>query len=811
VSLALALGGCTTPNFLKPHASIVGWIPDPAPNAGASAEFRAGASRVDLTPIPGIAMNYSMDGKVSRGFWTRLFARAIYLEAPGGDAVVFVSADLPHIPNGLVDRVAELVSKHPEIAHLAREQIVLAATHTHNGPENFFSDAFYNGFPSPRSGFDPNLFDFLAARIVASIREAHAGRAHASLDYREAVLDEFFRNRSMGAFRLNADAKSFIALDGKDTSISTACNKVEGQTDPGICHAVWPKLEIVELKRASGPDAGARIASAVFLAAHPTVLGKDTQVFQGDVFGAAARIVEQKRSAKCGDYDVPVLAVFNGAQGDASIAWREGRRDRHALLNENTGGGEPLGFAVRLARAICGESGAGLVPNSEFAESRAVTDVEFEFEWLPLADRSSDPAEPSCNPWHEGCTTHRPIPGVASMGGAQDARTLWFEIGAKEGLRSSSSGDHGRKAIGLDVGGDPIRIAELVADPSTAPDSIPLGVYSVGGLVFVALPGEFTTVMGHRIREAVAVAAAANGAGGNLPVRVLLIGLANGHISYVTTPEEFDAQFYEGASNLFGAATGPLIQNRVEGLAGKLGGDASSPTLARPYAYDPGVCRVFQPRDAGIPTFRPDDGLGNILLRLGAPQAPKNQVRDYPQLCWIDAIPNLRRVPAACERAVPYVWIEKKETSPGTQCNGMFTGAFGTSHMERPCDAVERTPCGLEDPRYCAAGAVPQDNCGLDVVTALHGAYEDRTRWCAWWMPPGGEDPADYAICVAGITGENIVRKGAVVPGQSTDNDLAQPLDRFVDRDSNAITRLIAAHAECSDCPTRDVCEWPLD
>ena len=67
-----------------------------------------------------------------------------------------------------------------------------------------------------------------------------------------------------------------------------------------------------------------------------------------------------------------------------------------------------------------------------------------------------------------------PIPGVASMGGAQDGRTIWYEIGAREGLRSSASGDHGRKAVGIDAAGDPLRIAQAVANPDTAPKRVPL-------------------------------------------------------------------------------------------------------------------------------------------------------------------------------------------------------------------------------------------------------------------------------------------------------------------------------------------------
>ena len=118
---------------------------------------------------------YSMGGKVARGAWVHLRARALYLEDPGGDALAFVACDLDQIPNGLSDRVAELLYKETSVKHLGREQIVLGGSHTHHGPGNFFSEGMYNSFATPRGGFDEELFEFLAHRIADAIAGAYAG------------------------------------------------------------------------------------------------------------------------------------------------------------------------------------------------------------------------------------------------------------------------------------------------------------------------------------------------------------------------------------------------------------------------------------------------------------------------------------------------------------------------------------------------------------------------------------------------------------------------------------------------------------
>jgi len=286
----------------------------------------------------------------------------------------------------------------------------------------------------------------------------------------------------------------------------------------------------------------------------------------------------------------------------------------------------------------------------------------------------------------------------------------------------------------------------------------------------------------------------------------LLIGLADGHVSYVTTPEEYDAQFYEGAQNIYGAATGPLIQTKLVALTEEANTQESSKLAAQSYEYEPGVCRVFLPRDAGLPTFSSDDGLQNILMDLEQPMLTK---RDFPQQCWIDAIPKLSRIPdGGCARSVPYVWIEKQNTShPEDQCTAMFQ-ATAADFLERPCDIPHPDACGPGDPRLCI-GAVPQDNCGLDLVTVLNGTYMDRTRWCAFWMPPESTlVPEEHRICVAGVTNQNVVQMDALYDESRRDELLMTPLDRGAE--ANWLQRLVVGHMECCGQSTRPVCEWPL-
>jgi len=77
------------------------------------------------------------------------------------------------------------------------------------------------------------------------------------------------------------------------------------------------------------------------------------------------------------------------------------------------------------------------------------------------------------------------------------------------------------------------------------------------------VPGEFTTMAGRRLRNKVAAAAAATG---GKDFDVILAGLSNIYTSYITTPEEYQAQRYEAASTIFGPNTHSIYMDVYERL-----------------------------------------------------------------------------------------------------------------------------------------------------------------------------------------------------------------------------------------------------
>lgn len=95
------------------------------------------------------------------------------------------------------------------------------------------------------------------------------------------------------------------------------------------------------------------------------------------------------------------------------------------------------------------------------------------------------------------------------------------------------------------------------------PKIVPTQLFKIGRIVITALPGEFTTMSGRRVREIVLRTITQIT---ETPSNVILAGLANIYTSYVTTPEEYEIQRYEAASTIYGPHTLTVYLSQFEKL-----------------------------------------------------------------------------------------------------------------------------------------------------------------------------------------------------------------------------------------------------
>jgi neutral ceramidase len=96
------------------------------------------------------------------------------------------------------------------------------------------------------------------------------------------------------------------------------------------------------------------------------------------------------------------------------------------------------------------------------------------------------------------------------------------------------------------------------------PEVLPVSITRIGQLAIIAAPGEFTIMSGRRVRDTVRAVL------GDSVKYLVFAGYANAYSGYITTPEEYDAQNYEGASTHFGRWTLPAYQQMFYELASAL-------------------------------------------------------------------------------------------------------------------------------------------------------------------------------------------------------------------------------------------------
>ena len=82
----------------------------------------------------------------------------------------------------------------------------------------------------------------------------------------------------------------------------------------------------------------------------------------------------------------------------------------------------------------------------------------------------------------------------------------------------------------------------------------------------LTVPGEMTVELGRRVRASARAALS-----GSELRHVVVAGYANEYVSYLTTPEEYAAQHYEGGTTVYGPASGPFLTSALADLAGRLG------------------------------------------------------------------------------------------------------------------------------------------------------------------------------------------------------------------------------------------------
>ncbi|MGQ0529421.1 MAG: neutral/alkaline non-lysosomal ceramidase N-terminal domain-containing protein, partial [Panacagrimonas sp.] len=582
----------------------------PAGSCAHQDRYRFGSGSADITGVVAnvTGMGYESPTHILHGIHTRQYARAFAFESPcNARRAMLVVSDTGMVFGHVRNAVLAAIADDATLRNLYNaDNLMLSATHTHEGPAGYSAYEAHNFF---HLGFDADTHAAIVAGIVASIRKAHANlEAHAQAAPIPLAIGELLNtnaNRSPPAYALNPASERARFLNRAGAEIDTDKRFVQ--------------LSLVR-------DNGSAVGVLNWFGVHPTSLGNTFAFASADNKGFAAlgfeRLMREDKAA--GGNDAFVAGFAQTDEGDASpnififereFAQRGGGANE--LESNAIAGTKQLAKALELYRR--GTPLRGPVDYRLFnvqMDDIVVSD--------PAVLASLAHPESLDTPIKRTCGGSL---GVSFAAGAEDGPGPTVE-----GISCASSPDLINAAVtdfqALAAGKIPpalfgnLVLCNVDAQPlldqtcqaekavlfpvgplNPEPSVLPLQIIRLGNLALLGVPFEVTTMAARRLRATVLDVLKDAGVD-----TVVIAGLANEYVHYLTTREEYSAQQYEGASNLFGPWSLAAVQQESRRLAASLRDGVAAPAGPATPNKTPGLRRTpYVPSD--LPGVEPFGGV----------------------------------------------------------------------------------------------------------------------------------------------------------------------------------------------------------
>ncbi|XP_073404334.1 neutral ceramidase isoform X2 [Dendrobates tinctorius] len=507
---------------------------DPHPNA-----YLIGAGRADCTGLLADAplMGYASGEQRAGGLHTRLYSRAFIVAEPDNSKrVVFVSADIGMVSQRVrLEVMDKLESKYNGLYR--QENVILSGTHTHSGPGGYFQ---YTIFRLISGGFNREATDAIVNGIVKSIDIAHGSMRRGRVFVNKGDLDKSNINRSPSSYQKNPQSER---------------DRYPFNTDK--------QMVIMKMVDMNGREVGL----VSWFAVHAVSMPVTNHLISSDNMGYASCLFEQVKNTGSLPGEGSFVAAFASSNlGDVTPNTKGPHCINTGLSCEN-----PTSTCPEGGVTACIATGPG---ENEFESTRIIGEQIFE-KAVELYNSSTKEMLDTVNSAHQwvdmsnvtvklnethSATTCKPALGYSFAAGTIDGpglinfthgmtegdpvwdgiRDLLFGIPSNETIEC-----HEPKPILLNTG-------EVRRGIPWHPTIIDVQMITIGSLAILAVPGEFTTMSGRRLREAVKKELDPSG---TKDIDVVVSGLSNVYTHYVTTFEEYQAQRYEAASTIFGPHT----------------------------------------------------------------------------------------------------------------------------------------------------------------------------------------------------------------------------------------------------------------
>lgn len=612
------------------------------PACSDSSNYQFAAGKADITGPAGgkIHMGNEDPMNYSKGIHIRQYARSFVVVSPcNGKRVVMAITDTGMLFESVRKAVLDRIAADPELSGLYnQENVMMSSTHTHSAPGG---QAHFTAYNALRLGHDPQTFEITVDGLFKAIKQSHDnlvahpqdGKIHLNL----GELTGANKSRAIPAYLENNQAERDQYLDSLGQDVTT------------------PRLmTLLRFQRNNGDEVG----SMNWFAVHPTSdalseYGLGAVPISGDNKGYAAYLFERfKEDNKTAADDEAFVASFMQAdEGDAfTQMWfdnDEKRAEQQAVLPPN----EPSPVTVangqkQLLRAL-----------TLYAEAnKAVTGpIDYRFGYVQMdqvevtdpvvldslqhsAELDATPKR-TCNPAMgvsfpaAGHGAQPGEPGQFTEAGVTCSDPDYAQTVADEfrqgaggnvptGLFAATVGCNASSAPALNLACHAEKPILFVFGPplNASATVVPFQLFRIGNLAVVGLPWEITTMAGRRIRDTLIDVLKTDGID-----QIVITGLANDYVSYLTTREEYALQMYESASNQFGPWSLAAVQQETRRLALDMVNGTDTAAGPTPPVTSPQLIQLLPPQGTDLPP--PGSDFGAVVTDAASSYVAGNTVR----------------------------------------------------------------------------------------------------------------------------------------------------------------------------------------
>lgn len=493
-------------------------------------EVGCGISDITGPPAEIVMMGYADSKQSNRGLHMRLRSRAVAIkDTESNKQVVFVSTDtgmvFQSVKQGVIEKLQEL--GFGEIYD--ESNVMISAIHTHSGPAGYAHHGLYN---VSCYGFIEENYEVIVQGITESIIEAHNNLEPGYIEVSEGECTGTSANRSPEAYLNNPEEERAKYNNDVDETMTVLSFRNLNDELLGVFN--W-------------------------FAVHPVSMGVQNKLVSSDNKGTASYLFEKEMGTDYSKNRTFIAAfaqanagdvtpnIFGGDQGygdnDFESTLEAARIQLDACKNIMTNGTEIQGGLDYRYETIDMSS---LVIRPEFGEGEERYTYAGAMGYS-FAAGTEDYRGGLYPFFHEGMTQEEyPIEKSENFNAA------FIEI-LRLAPKFYQLNGNKYPEMWQEQYPKPILFATSKADPDPwTPQIVPLQVFKIGEVTIAAFPCEVTTMAGRRTREIIK-AKLDNMTGEDN--KVIISTLANSYTSYLTTPEEYDMQHYEGASTQFGKWT----------------------------------------------------------------------------------------------------------------------------------------------------------------------------------------------------------------------------------------------------------------